>query len=138
MLGARVLGEFGEDPNRCVDAKARRLRQHLADHRRIQQAPLRESPLGRQRPLEGRLLLWAFAALTASPGARRYYDALRGRGKGHDAALRTLANRLVGILDGCLRHRSAYDEQVASATPSQGPRRPTQPRPTNRGHFESD
>jgi hypothetical protein len=57
--------------------------------------------------------LWAFAALSASPGARSYYDALRNRGNTHDGALRALSNRLVGILDGCLRHRTTYDEQVA-------------------------
>jgi hypothetical protein len=55
----------------------------------------------------------AFAALTASPGARAYYDALRARGTGHRAALRQLANRLVGILHGCLKTRTLYDEAVA-------------------------
>jgi hypothetical protein len=57
--------------------------------------------------------LWAFCALSASPGARRYYDTLRDRKLDHDAALRALGNRLVGILHGCLRHRTPYDEQIA-------------------------
>jgi hypothetical protein len=57
--------------------------------------------------------LWAFAALTGSPGARRYDDARRARGATHHQALRALANRLVGILHGCLRHRRHHDEQVA-------------------------
>ena len=57
--------------------------------------------------------LWAFAALTASPGARRCYDAHRARGATHHQALRALGNRLVGILHGCLAHRIAYQEQVA-------------------------
>ena len=61
--------------------------------------------------------LWAFAALTGSVGARRYYDAHRARGATHHQALRALANRLVGILHGCLRHRQAYDEQLAWPTP---------------------
>ncbi len=60
--------------------------------------------------------LWAFAALTDSAAARRYYDAHRARGATHHQALRALANRLVGILHGCLRHRQLYDEQVARAT----------------------
>ena len=30
-------------------------------------------------------------------------------------ALRALANRLVGILDGCLRHHTLYDEASAWA-----------------------
>ena len=56
---------------------------------------------------------WAFSALTASPGARAYYDELRARGKGHQAALRQLANRLVGILHGCLKTKTCYDEKAA-------------------------
>ena len=55
----------------------------------------------------------AFSALRASPGARAYYDALRARGKNHHAALRQLANRLVGILHGCLKTRTCYDESTA-------------------------
>jgi hypothetical protein len=55
----------------------------------------------------------AFCALTASPGARAYYDQLRGRGQGHHAALRQLSNRLVGILHGRLKTGTVYDEQTA-------------------------
>jgi hypothetical protein len=55
----------------------------------------------------------AFAALTASPGARAYYDSIRARKVGHRAALRQLANRLVGILHGCLRTGTLYDETTA-------------------------
>jgi hypothetical protein len=60
--------------------------------------------------------LWAFAALTTSPGARRCYDAHRARGQTHHQALRALGNRLVGILHGCLAHRATYQEQVAWPT----------------------
>jgi hypothetical protein len=55
----------------------------------------------------------AFAALSASPGARAYYDRLRDRKVGHRAALRQLANRLVGILHGCLKTNTVYDEATA-------------------------
>jgi hypothetical protein len=55
----------------------------------------------------------AFAALTASPGARTYYDQQRAAGHGHNDALRRLANRLVGILHGCLKTRTPYDENTA-------------------------
>jgi hypothetical protein len=48
-----------------------------------------------------------------SPGARAYYDLQRRRGKTHNQALRALANRLVAILHGCMRHRRAYEEGVA-------------------------
>ena len=40
-------------------------------------------------------------------------DGHKARGLDHDAAIRALANRLVGILDGCLRQRSLYDETIA-------------------------
>jgi len=59
----------------------------------------------------------AFAALTGSSGARAYYDSLRARDIGHHDALRRLANRLVGILHGCLRHGTSYDEATAWPTP---------------------
>ena len=55
----------------------------------------------------------AFAALTASPGARAYYDQIRARDVGHRAALRQLGNRLVGILHGCLKTGTCYDEATA-------------------------
>ena len=55
----------------------------------------------------------AFSALAASPGARAYYDGLRARKIGHHAALRQLANRLVGILHGCLKTGTKYDETTA-------------------------
>jgi hypothetical protein len=53
------------------------------------------------------------SALTASPGARAYYDRQRARGVGHHAALRQLGNRLVGILHGCLKTGTSYDEDTA-------------------------
>ena len=71
--------------------------------------------------LRDALRLQAFAALTASPGARHYYDAMRARGVSHETALRHLANRLVGILHGCLKTRTRYQETVAWPQPSQNP-----------------
>ena len=61
----------------------------------------------------------AFCALQASPGARAYYDRQRARGATHHQALRTLANRLVGILHGCLTHRTIYREATAWSTTHQ-------------------
>jgi hypothetical protein len=58
-------------------------------------------------------------SLRASPGARAYYDAHRARGQTHNQALRALANRLVGILHGCLVHRELYREDVAWHLPDQ-------------------
>jgi hypothetical protein len=59
------------------------------------------------------LMAQAFSALRLSPGARGYYDRQRARGASHNAALRQLANRLVGILHGCLKTRTLYDETTA-------------------------
>jgi hypothetical protein len=59
--------------------------------------------------------LWAFASLTASPGARAFYDARRAAGDTHHQALRALGNRLVGVLHGCLAHHTLYDEHTAWA-----------------------
>jgi hypothetical protein len=58
---------------------------------------------------------WAFATLLSSPGARVYYDQHRAAGDTHHQALRALGNRLVGILHGCLRHRTHYNEHTAWA-----------------------
>ena len=116
VLGARVLAEFGDDKDRFVDAKARR---NYADTSPITKASgTRRVVLARyarNKRLADALHQQAFAALTASPGARAFYDHHRARGATHHQALRTLSNRLVGILDGCLRHRTTYDEATAWA-----------------------
>jgi hypothetical protein len=59
------------------------------------------------------LMSQAFTALRVSPGARAYYDRQRARGAEHNPALRQLANRLTGILHGCLKTRTLYDEATA-------------------------
>src|SRR5271166_850056 len=113
VLGARVLGEFGDDPHRYVSGKARRttpppLRSPARQGRR------RSSPrFIRNDRLIDALMAQALSALGASPGARALYDAERARGTEHNAALRKLANRLVGILHGCLKTRTLYDEATA-------------------------
>jgi hypothetical protein len=56
--------------------------------------------------------VWAFSALTASPGARAHYD----RGDAHVAAQRNLFNRLLGCLHHCLATGTTYDEAIAFPT----------------------
>jgi len=116
VLGARVLAEFGDDTDRFVDAKSRR---NYAGTSPITKASgTRRVVLARyarNKRLADALHQQAFAALTASHGARAFYDHHRARGATHNQALRTLSNRLVGILDGCLRHRTNYDEATAWA-----------------------
>jgi hypothetical protein len=114
ILGARVLGEFGDDPHRYTDARARR---NYAGTSPITRASGRKKVVlaryARNDRLADALHQQAFCALSSSPGARAYYDSLRARGTGHHAALRQLGNRLVGILHGCLKHRTCYDEHTA-------------------------
>ncbi len=114
ILGARVLGEFGDDPNRYADAKSRK---NYAGTSPITKASGTRwvvlARYARNRRLADACYLWAFAALNASPGARAFYDQRRQGGDTHHRALRALANRLVGILHGCLRHHVLYDEETA-------------------------
>jgi hypothetical protein len=116
VLGARVLGEFGDDLHRYATAKGRKAFAGTAPSTRS--FGLRTVVVSRaacNQRLVDACYLWAFAALTASPGARRCYDAHahRARGASHHQALRALGNRLVGILHGCLAQRVAYQEQLA-------------------------
>jgi len=116
ILGARVLAEFGDDPDRFGDAKSRK---NYAGTSPITKASGRHLVVlarhARNRRLADACYQWAFAAITASPGARVYYDQRRTAGDTHHRALRALANRLVGILHGCLRHHTPYDEHTAWA-----------------------
>lgn len=114
VLGARVLGEFGDDPNRYADARCRRNYAGTSPITRSSgKGKVVLARFARNHRLADACYLWAFASLTASPGARAYYDALRGRGKTHHQALRALANRLVGILHGCLSRGEPYREEIA-------------------------
>ena len=114
ILGARVLGEFGDDPNRYQDARSRR---NYAGTSPLTKASGKKRAVlarfVRNRHLADACYQWAFCSLSASPGARAFYDEHRAKGETHDQALRVLSNRLVGILDGCLRSRTVYDEDKA-------------------------
>ena len=116
ILGARVLGEFGDDPNRYTTAKCRK---NYAGTSPLTVASGRKCAVlarhVRNRRLYDALDQWAFCALQSSPGARAFYDQHRAAGDLHHQALRALGNRLVGILHGCLRHHSTYDEHTAWA-----------------------
>jgi transposase len=114
ILGARVLGEFGDDPDRYAGARARK---NYAGTSPITRQSGKKKTVHARHVHNDRLLdalgRQAQSALNVSPGARAYYDQLRDRGVGHSAALRQLANRLVGILHGCLKTRTLYDEATA-------------------------
>jgi hypothetical protein len=116
ILGARVLAEFGDDPNRYDTAKSRK---NYAGTSPITKASGKHRAVlaryARNKRLADACYQWAFAAITASPGARTFYDQRRAAGDTHHRALRALGNRLVGILHGCLRHHTIYDEHTAWA-----------------------
>jgi hypothetical protein len=116
ILGARVLGESGDDPHRYASARNRK--------NSAGTSPLTRAS-GKKKTVTARwihndrlidaLMAQAFAALTASPGARAFYDQHRAAGHEHNDALRRLANRLTGILHGCLKTRTLYNEDTAWA-----------------------
>jgi transposase len=116
VLSARVLAEFGDDPNRYDDAKSRK---NYVDTSPITRASGKSKVVlaryARNRRLANACQQWAFAAMKASPGARGLYDTHRAAGDTHNRALRAVANRLVGILHGCLRYHTLYDEHTAWA-----------------------
>jgi transposase len=116
VLGARVLGEFGDDPNRYTTAKSRK---NYAGTSPLTVASGKKRAVlarhVRNRRLYDAIDHWALCALTTSPGARAFYDQHRAAGDLHHQALRALGNRLVGILHGCLRHHTAYSEHTAWA-----------------------
>jgi transposase len=95
VLGARVPGEFGDDRTRFSGPKSRK---NCAG----------TSPVTR-----------ASGHSRVVPGARSSYDQLRSRGKTHRQALRQVANRLVGLLHGCLERGILYDELATWPTESE-------------------
>jgi transposase len=116
VLGARALGEFGDDPDRYANAKSRK---NYAGTSPITVASGKKRAVlarhVRNRRLHDAIDQWAFCSLQASPGCRQFYDHRRAAGDLHHQALRALGNRLVGILHGCLKHRTPYNEHTAWA-----------------------
>jgi transposase len=114
IFASRVLGEVGDDNDRYASAKARK--NYAGTSPITKQSGNKKVVLARfarNDRLADALHQQAFCALSASPGARAYYDELRSRGRGHHAALRQLSNRLVGILHGCLKTNTTYHEATA-------------------------
>jgi hypothetical protein len=126
ITGARMLGEFGDAPGRYASAKARK--NYAGTSPLTIQSGKKKTVHARyirNRHLIDALHAQAFAALTASPGARACYDELRARQIGHEAALRRVAGRLTGVLHGCVTTGREYDEATAWShreTPAQAVR----------------
>jgi transposase len=118
LTGARVLAETGDDRSRFQDAKGLKAYAGAAP---ITRASGKTRSVTHRRVKNNRLAaagyLWAFSALTASPGARGHYDRRRDAGDGHAAAERNLFGRLLGCLHHCLLTGQHYDETIAFPTP---------------------
>lgn len=116
VLGARVLGEFGDDPERYASAKCRR---NYAGTSPLTKASGKSRAVlarhVRNRRLYDAIDQWAFCALQSSPGCRVFYDQKRAAGDLHHQALRALGNRLVAYLHGALKTRTHYNEHTAWA-----------------------
>jgi transposase len=114
LTGARVLAEIGDDRSRFQDAKGLKAYAGAAP---ITRASGKTRSVTRRRVKNNRLnaagYLWAFSALTASPGARAHYDRRRDTGDRHAAAERNLFGRLLGCLHKCLITGQDYDEDIA-------------------------
>jgi Transposase/Transposase IS116/IS110/IS902 family len=117
LTGARVLAETGDDRSRFADAKGLKAYAGAAP---ITRASGKTTAVLHRRVKNQRLAAagytWAFAALTASPGARAHYDRRRADGDRHAAAQRNLFGRLLGCLHHCLATGQHYDENTAFPT----------------------
>lgn len=114
VLAARVLAEVGDDPHRFTSSSGLRAfagtapitrasgRSHYVKARKI-----------RNKRLADACHWWAFTMLTKSAGARAHYDCRRAGGEHHNAALRNLANKLLGRLWWCLVNDEPWDETAA-------------------------
>ncbi len=119
LTGARILAEIGDDRTRFDTARDLKAyagsapvtresgRSRRVSHRRIKNSRL--AATGRH---------WAFAALTASPGAHAHYNRRRETGDRYYAALRHLFNRMIGQLHHCLTTRQKFDEAIAFTPPT--------------------
>ena len=114
LTGARVLAELGDDRSRFADARGIKAYAGAAP---VTRASGKRLQVLARRVKNQRLAavgyLWAFAALTASPGARTHYDRRKHAGDHHAAAQRNLFNRLLGMLHHCLATRQTYSEAKA-------------------------
>lgn len=117
VLAARVLAEIGDDPARFTTAAGLRAFAGTAPVTRAS---------GRSRYVKARKVRnkrlgdachwWAFVTITKSAGARAHYDRRRAAGDHHNAALRNLANKLIGRLWWCLQHHETWNENTAWTT----------------------
>lgn len=117
QLGARILAEIGDDHTRFTTARGMKA---YAGASPITRASGKKSSITRRWVKNDRLnhtgYLWAFAAPTASAGAKAHYDRRREVGDWHAAAQRNLFNKMIGQLYHCLQKHIPFDETLAFRT----------------------
>jgi transposase len=118
VLGARILGEIGDDRSRFATARGLKA---FAGTAPVTRASGTKTTVTMRVVHNKRLghasYLWALPMLAHSPGARNHYQRRRDRGDSYSAAARHLANRGLGMLHHCLTTGRPYDETKASPTP---------------------
>ena len=117
ILGARILGELGDDESRFAHdwsmgalAGVVPVTRASGDSMRVQRRLMYNRRLGHA------VNLWTLPLLTCSPEARRYYDARRAAGDRHSTASRKLGRRYLRILRRCLVDHRAYEEREHAAS----------------------
>lgn len=122
VLAARVLAEIGDDPARFTTAANLRSFAGTAPVTRASgKARWVQARRVRNKRLADACHWWAFASLTKSAGARAHYDKRRTAGDHHNAALRHLANTLLGKIWHCLQHHQPWNEHDAWPSPAASP-----------------
>ena len=118
LTGARVLAEIGDDRTRFTDPRGLKA---YAGSAPITRASGKKTVVLHRHIKNRRLAavgpIWALSSLTASPGARRHFDARRAAGDWNHQAQRHLFNKFLGQLHHCLQTSSLYDEHHAFPPP---------------------
>jgi transposase len=118
LIGARVLAEIGDDRDRFADARSLKA---FAGSAPVTRASGKKTVITYRRIKNNRLAatgaLWALSALHASPGAKRHFQARRGRGDWNRQAQRHLFNKFLGQLHHCLHTGTSYNETHAFPPP---------------------
>jgi transposase len=114
VLGARILGEIGDDRTRFATARGLKA---FAGTAPVTRASGTKTTVTMRVVHNKRLghasYLWGLPLLAHSEGAKAHYDRRRERGDSYSAAARHLANRALGMLHHCLATGQPYNETKA-------------------------
>jgi transposase len=123
-LAARVAGEIGEHVEQFSTPNALQCYAGAAPvtRRSGRSEFIIARRLAYNRYLGNAVQQWAFCSLQHSAWARQFYDSKIATGKGHNAALRALANRWLEILWHCLHRRVTYNENLHTVNRTHAPK----------------